>query len=122
MVRYNLPRGTGQGIFPLAVRAEADLIRGRTAYDAAMMYQLWDRDSRNMIDEFETDSDALAAAREHLTPDDLGAMVETRVVGDVIERIARPGLGVDRSIDNVGDARLHDGAGAHRTRFERRID
>ena len=36
LVRYNLPRGTGQDVFPLAVRAEADLIRGRTAYDAAI--------------------------------------------------------------------------------------
>ena len=36
LVRYNLPRGTGQDVFPLAVRAEADLIRGRTAYDAAL--------------------------------------------------------------------------------------
>ena len=36
LVRYNLPRGTGHDVFPLAVRAEADLIRGRTAYDAAL--------------------------------------------------------------------------------------
>jgi len=36
LVRYNLPRGTGQDVYPLAVRAEADLIRGRTAYDAAL--------------------------------------------------------------------------------------
>lgn len=33
--RYTLARGTTPGIFPLAVRAEADLIRGRTALDAA---------------------------------------------------------------------------------------
>jgi glycosyltransferase involved in cell wall biosynthesis len=36
VARYSLPRGTTPGIFPLAVRAEADLIRGRSAYDAAM--------------------------------------------------------------------------------------
>ena len=36
LVRYNLPRGTGHDVFPLAVRAEADLIRGRTAFDAAL--------------------------------------------------------------------------------------
>lgn len=35
LARYILPRGTGQGVFPLAVRAEADLIRARSAHDAA---------------------------------------------------------------------------------------
>jgi len=35
LARYTLPRGTTPGIFPLAVRAEADLIRGRSAFDAA---------------------------------------------------------------------------------------
>ncbi|MFZ5720054.1 MAG: glycosyltransferase [Pseudomonadota bacterium] len=35
LARYRLPRGTAPGIFPLAVRAEADLIRGRSAMDAA---------------------------------------------------------------------------------------
>lgn len=35
LARYRLPRGTTPGIFPLAVRAEADLIRGRSAMDAA---------------------------------------------------------------------------------------
>ena len=33
--RYNLPRGSTPGIFNLAVRAEADLIRGRSAFDMA---------------------------------------------------------------------------------------
>lgn len=33
--RYRLPRGSTQGIYPLAVRAEADLIRARSAHDAA---------------------------------------------------------------------------------------
>lgn len=42
--RYSLPRGSTPGIYPLAVRAEADLIRGRTAYDAAKALQAegWD--------------------------------------------------------------------------------
>ena len=35
LVRYRLPRGTGKDVFPLAVRAEADLIRGRYALDGA---------------------------------------------------------------------------------------
>lgn len=35
MVRYRLPRGSGKDVFPLAIRAEADLLRGRYALDAA---------------------------------------------------------------------------------------
>lgn len=35
IARYTLPRGTGKDVFRLAVRAEADLIRARSAYDAA---------------------------------------------------------------------------------------
>jgi glycosyltransferase involved in cell wall biosynthesis len=34
-VRYRLSRGTGQDVFPLAVRAEADLLRARQALEAA---------------------------------------------------------------------------------------
>jgi glycosyltransferase involved in cell wall biosynthesis len=36
MVRYRLARGTGKDVFELAIRAEADLLRGRRAVDAAM--------------------------------------------------------------------------------------
>ncbi|WP_293899708.1 glycosyltransferase [Phenylobacterium sp.] len=35
LARYRLPRGSTPGMFPFAVRAEADLIRARGAYDAA---------------------------------------------------------------------------------------
>ena len=35
LVRYRLGRGTAKDVFPLAVRAEADLLRGRFALDAA---------------------------------------------------------------------------------------
>ncbi|CAN7236541.1 glycosyltransferase [Phenylobacterium sp. LjRoot225] len=35
LVRYRLPRGTGKDVFPLAIRAEADLLRGRSALDGA---------------------------------------------------------------------------------------
>jgi glycosyltransferase involved in cell wall biosynthesis len=35
LVRYRLPRGSAKDIFPLAIRAEADLLRGRSALDAA---------------------------------------------------------------------------------------
>jgi glycosyltransferase involved in cell wall biosynthesis len=34
-IRYGLPRGTTEGILPLAVRAEADLLRGSMALEAA---------------------------------------------------------------------------------------
>jgi glycosyltransferase involved in cell wall biosynthesis len=34
-VRYRLARGTGKDVFDLAVRAEADLLRGRSALEAA---------------------------------------------------------------------------------------
>lgn len=37
--RYTLPRGSTPGIYPLAVRAEADLLRARSAYDAARALQ-----------------------------------------------------------------------------------
>jgi glycosyltransferase involved in cell wall biosynthesis len=36
IARYNLPRGSTPGIFHLATRAEADLLRARSAFDAAM--------------------------------------------------------------------------------------
>lgn len=44
IARYGLPRGTTPGIFPLAVRAEADLIRARSAFDAAQALKAagWD--------------------------------------------------------------------------------
>jgi hypothetical protein len=51
-----------------------------TACGAIMMYQLWDLDSRNMIDEFETDSEAVAAARDYLTPDDQGVAIAVALV------------------------------------------
>jgi len=39
MARYRLSRGTGKDVFPLAVRAEADLLRGRHALDAARWFK-----------------------------------------------------------------------------------
>jgi glycosyltransferase involved in cell wall biosynthesis len=44
IARYALPRGSTPNIFPLATRAEADLIRARSAYDAAMAlkHEGWD--------------------------------------------------------------------------------
>ncbi|HKR88507.1 MAG TPA: glycosyltransferase [Phenylobacterium sp.] len=35
LVRYRVARGTGKDVFPLAIRAEADLLRGRHALNAA---------------------------------------------------------------------------------------
>ena len=37
MARYALPRGTTEGVFPLAVRAEADILRGASALRVALM-------------------------------------------------------------------------------------
>lgn len=44
IARYTLGRGSTPNIFPLAVRAEADLLRARSAYDAAMALKAegWD--------------------------------------------------------------------------------
>jgi len=44
MARYSLPRGTTPGIYDLATRAEADLLRARSAYDGAMALKAegWD--------------------------------------------------------------------------------
>lgn len=44
IARYSLPRGSTPGIFHLATRAEADLIRARGAYDAAQALKAegWD--------------------------------------------------------------------------------
>jgi glycosyltransferase involved in cell wall biosynthesis len=39
MVRYRLSRGSGKDVFDLAVRAEADLLRGRSALEAARWLQ-----------------------------------------------------------------------------------
>ena len=52
-----------------------------------MTYQLWDLASRNLIDEFDVEAEALDAARAYLTPDDDGVTVEVALVvyGDADE-------------------------------------
>jgi hypothetical protein len=45
-----------------------------------MAYQLWDLATRNLIDEFDVEQDALQAARAYLTPDDSGVMIEVALV------------------------------------------
>lgn len=45
-----------------------------------MAYQLWDLESRNLIDEFDGRTEALEAARAYLTPDDTGVSVEVALV------------------------------------------
>ena len=44
IARYSLPRGTTPNIFPLVIRAEADLIRGQSALQAAqaLKHEGWD--------------------------------------------------------------------------------
>ena len=45
-----------------------------------MTYQLWDLASRNLIDEFAVETEALEAARAYLTPDDDGVTVDVALV------------------------------------------
>lgn len=52
-----------------------------------MTYQIWDLASRNLIDEFDVEADALEAARAYLTPDEDGVTIEVALVlyGDADE-------------------------------------
>ena len=52
-----------------------------------MTYQLWDLASRNLIDEFDVEAEALDAARAYLTPDEDGVAVEVALIfyGDADE-------------------------------------
>jgi hypothetical protein len=45
-----------------------------------MTCQLWDMASRNLIDEFDVEAEALEAARAYLTPDEGGITVEVALV------------------------------------------
>lgn len=45
-----------------------------------MTYQLWDLATRNLIDEFAVEAEALQAARTYLTPDDEGVTVDVALV------------------------------------------
>lgn len=48
-------------------------------------------------------------------------MIEARVVRDLKQRMTRAGFQIRRPIDDRRNARLHDGSGTHRARFERHI-
>jgi hypothetical protein len=48
------------------------------------------------------------------------AMVESRVFTERVEGREGPGLGVVASVDDARDTSVHEGARAHRARFERR--
>ena len=45
-----------------------------------MTYQLWDGLSRNLIDEFATEAEALAVARAYLVPDEEGVAIPVGIV------------------------------------------
>src|SRR5262245_44870399 len=49
---------------------------------------------------------------------DFQRMIQSRVFAALVERSHRPGLGVVTAVDQLGDSRVNDGAGAHRARFE----
>ena len=60
----------------------------------------------------------LAGSRLEHPADDLGLVVQPRVVEDAIERPGRAPLRVRRAEDHAGDAREHQRPGAHRARLE----
>jgi hypothetical protein len=45
-----------------------------------MSYQLWDLESRNLIEEFEAEADAREVVRAYLTPDDAGVIVDIGLI------------------------------------------
>jgi hypothetical protein len=45
-----------------------------------MTYQLWDTQSRNLIDEFEEEAAAWDAVRAYLTPDASGTVIDVGLV------------------------------------------
>jgi hypothetical protein len=45
-----------------------------------MWYELWGVESGNLIDDFGTEAEALAAARAYLMPDDTGAIMDVALV------------------------------------------
>jgi hypothetical protein len=53
---------------------------------------------------------------------ELDAVVQARVLDEVLQRAAHPGLRVARAEDQVGDPGEHDRAGAHRARLQRHVE
>lgn len=53
--------------------------------------------------------------------DDGRPMIQPSVFRDLVERVAGARFAVGRTIDDRRQARLHDGAGTHRARFERAV-
>ena len=49
-------------------------------YTVPMTYQIWDLASRNLIDEFDVEAEALEAAKAYLTPDEDGVTIEVALV------------------------------------------
>lgn len=45
-----------------------------------MNYQIWDTATRNLIDEFKTDSEAVAAVQTYLSPDEHGRVIAVALV------------------------------------------
>src|SRR5262245_57663773 len=52
------------------------------------------------------------------TADDLGAMIQARIAGNLIQRMTGPRLGIGTTVNDERNARLDNGPGTHRTRFE----
>jgi hypothetical protein len=69
-------------------------------YTAPMRYELWHVPSANLIDDFVTEDEALAATRAYMTPDDRGEAVDVALI--VSDEAGRP----TRSIEGVELAAL----------------
>lgn len=75
-----------------------------------MRYQMWHVETRNLMDDFETEAEALEAVRAYLTPDGHGETVDVLL-------IAFDDAGTPlRSIDGENLSRLAFGASEDRAR------
>ena len=53
---------------------------GHLSYTAGMWYELWDITSGNLITDFDSESEAVEAARAYVTPNDDGPAVDVSLI------------------------------------------
>jgi len=68
--------GTNLGIR----RGTSPRATGDAPYTSVMRYELWHVESANLMDDFESQGEALEAARAYLTPDDDGVTVDVALM------------------------------------------
>ena len=56
-----------------------------------------------------------------LTSDDLGAVIEARVCGDLVQGMTGAGLGIGAAVDDQRQPRLDNGPGTHRAGLQRHV-